>query len=69
MEPRNRFEGMNSTSLCSLAGQNDKPIPTRFLAPIGWLKILAQTKYFIGLELVRLVGSVAPNTAMPNRFH
>jgi hypothetical protein len=30
MEPRNRFQGMNSASLCSLAG-HDNPIPTRFL--------------------------------------
>jgi hypothetical protein len=33
MEPRNRFQGMNSASLCSLAGRYDNPIPTRFLAP------------------------------------
>ncbi len=41
MEPRNRFQGMNSASLCSLAGRYDKPIPTRFLAPIDCLKIPA----------------------------
>jgi hypothetical protein len=39
MEPRNRFQGMDSASLCSLAGQYDNPIPTRFLAPIECLKI------------------------------
>ncbi len=39
MEPRNRFQGMNSVSLCSLAGRYDNPIPTRFLAPIDCLKI------------------------------
>ncbi len=33
---------MNSASLCSLAGRYDNPIPTRFLAPIDCLKILAQ---------------------------
>ncbi len=38
MEPRNRFQGMNSSSLCSLAGRYDNPIPTRFLAPIDCLK-------------------------------
>jgi hypothetical protein len=42
MEPRNRFQGMNSASLCSLAGRYDNPIPTRFLAPVGCLKIPAQ---------------------------
>jgi hypothetical protein len=41
MEPRNRFQGMNSASLCSLAGRYDNPIPTRFLASIDCLKIPA----------------------------
>jgi hypothetical protein len=35
--PRN-----DSTSLCSLAGRYDNPIPTRCLAPIDCLKIPAQ---------------------------
>jgi hypothetical protein len=39
MEPRNRFQGMNSASLCSQAGRYDNPIPTRCLAPIDFLKI------------------------------
>ncbi len=34
MEPRNRFQGIDSASLCSLAGRFENPIPTRFLAPI-----------------------------------
>jgi hypothetical protein len=37
-EPRNRFQGIKSASLCSLAGRYDNPIPTRFLAPIDCLK-------------------------------
>ncbi len=41
-EPRNRFQGISSASLCSLAGRYDNPIPTRFLAPIDCLKIPAQ---------------------------
>jgi hypothetical protein len=41
MEPRNRFQGINSASLCSLAGRYDNPIPTKFLAPIDCLKIPA----------------------------
>jgi hypothetical protein len=45
MEPRNRFQGMNSASLCSLAGQYDNPIPTRFLALIDCLKIPAQNSW------------------------
>ncbi len=47
MEPRNRFQGINSASLCSPAGRYDNPIPTRFLAPIECLKIPAQVKYSI----------------------
>jgi hypothetical protein len=34
----NRFQGMNSASLYSLAGRYDKPISTRFLALIDCLK-------------------------------
>ncbi len=41
MKPRNQFQGRNSTSLCSLAGRYDNPIPTRCLAPIDCLKIPA----------------------------
>jgi hypothetical protein len=37
MEPRNRLQGMNSASLCSLAGRYDNPIPS----PIDRLKIPA----------------------------
>jgi hypothetical protein len=42
MEPRNRFQGMNSASLCSLAGRYANHVPPRFLAPIDSLKIPAQ---------------------------
>jgi hypothetical protein len=41
MGPRNQFQGMNSASLCSLAGQYDKLLPPWFLAPIDSLKIPA----------------------------
>jgi hypothetical protein len=41
MELRNRFQGMNSASLSTLAGRYDNRIPTRFLAPIDCLKIPA----------------------------
>ncbi len=40
-EPRNRFHGTDSASLCSLAGRYDHPTPTRFLAPIDCSKIPA----------------------------
>jgi hypothetical protein len=35
------FQGMNSASLCGLAGRYNNPIPTRSLAPIECLKISA----------------------------
>jgi hypothetical protein len=41
---------MSSASLCSLAGRNDNPIPTRFLAPIDCLKIPAQATYAGGID-------------------
>ncbi len=41
MEPRSRFQAMNSSSLRNLAGRYYNPIPTRFLAPIDCLKIPA----------------------------
>ncbi len=41
MKPRNRFQGINSVSLCSLAGRYDNLIPTRCLAPKDFLKIPA----------------------------
>ncbi len=37
-EPRNRFHGINSASLCSLGGRYDNPIPTRFLVPVNCSK-------------------------------
>jgi hypothetical protein len=43
-ELRNRFQGMNSATLCSLAGRYDNPIPSRFLAPINCSKIPAQAR-------------------------
>jgi hypothetical protein len=39
MDLRNRFHGIDSASLCSLAGRYDNPIPTRLLAPIDCSKI------------------------------
>ncbi len=42
MEPRNRFQGIDSASLCSLAGRYENPFPTWFLAPIDCSKIPAQ---------------------------
>jgi hypothetical protein len=47
MGPRNRFQGMNSASLCSLPGRYDNPLPPRFLTPINSLKIPAL--YTMGL--------------------
>ncbi len=40
-ESRNRFQGIDSASLCSLADRYNNPIPSRFLAPIDCSKIPA----------------------------
>jgi hypothetical protein len=46
-EPKNRFQGINSGSLCSLAGLYDNPVPIRFPVPIDCLKIPSQiSAYF-----------------------
>jgi hypothetical protein len=37
-----RSPGIDSASLCFLAGRYDNPIPTRFLAPLAFSKIPAQ---------------------------
>jgi hypothetical protein len=37
----NRFQGIDSASLCSLAGRYNNPIPTRILAPMDCYKIPA----------------------------
>jgi glucan phosphoethanolaminetransferase (alkaline phosphatase superfamily) len=68
MEPRNRFQGMNSASLCSLAGRYDNSIPIWYLAPIDCLKIPSQlcglgmgeaaTSYFLAYSYSMLRNSV-----------
>ncbi len=41
-EPRNRFQLINSASLCSIVGRQVRnTIPTRFLAPVDCSKIQA----------------------------
>jgi hypothetical protein len=42
--PRNQFQGIDSATLCSLAGHFDNPIRSRFLAPIDCSKIPALDK-------------------------
>ncbi len=74
MGPRNRFQGMNSASLCSLAGRYDNPIPLRFLAPIECLKIPAQHYCSIpggGCYLIRFskLTSTAKTAAMASFFY
>ncbi len=46
MGPQNWYQGMNSVSLCSLAGRYENPIPPWCLAPIDFLKIPAQITFF-----------------------
>jgi hypothetical protein len=54
MEARNRCQGINSASLCSLAGRYDNPIPSRCLAPIEFLQIPA-------LDFLTIYGSKEPS--------
>jgi hypothetical protein len=60
-EPRNQFQGVDSASLCSLAGRYDNPIPTRFLNPIDCPKIAAQITFtdWAGHKKVLLPGALA----------
>ncbi len=62
-EPRNRFQGINSASICSLAGRYDNPIPTRFLAFINCLKIpslyCSQVLFILRNERMDLPGVAA----------
>jgi hypothetical protein len=57
MEPRNPFQGINfSASLCSLAGRDNNPIPTRCLAPIDILKIPALDTRLTAISLHAQMG-------------
>jgi hypothetical protein len=58
MEARNRFQGMNSASLCSLGGRYDNPNPPRFLAPIDSLKIPALINTYKGAHVFRFMSSL-----------
>ncbi len=53
MGPQNWFQGMNSASLCSLAGRYENPIPPRSLAPIGFLKNSSS------VDTIQYTGSIA----------
>jgi hypothetical protein len=68
MEPRNRFQGINSASLCSLAGRYDNPIPTRFLAPIDCLKIPAQYMYVCTTSLYSIKEGRAASKSPHKKF-
>ncbi len=58
MEARNRCQGINSASLCSLAGRYDNPIPSRCLAPIEFLQIPAQATYAGGIDLLESIAGL-----------
>ena len=53
MDLRNRFHGIDSASLCSLAGRYDNPIPTWLLAPIDCSKIPALIEESVGRKVWR----------------
>ncbi len=62
MGPRNWCQGMNSASLCSLAGRYENPIPPRCLAPIDFLKIPALTEKLLRIRFLSLFR--VPGTAL-----
>jgi hypothetical protein len=71
MEPRNRFQGIDSASLCSLAGRYDNPIHTWFLAPIDCSKIPAlhlwyAKNFFPVFNLVYAIAVVVSDTYTVN---
>ncbi len=63
-EPRNRFQGIDSPSQCSLAGRYDNPLPTRFLSPVDCSKIPAQLAYYVCLTYFRLQSLQSKNIPM-----
>jgi hypothetical protein len=65
-EPRNRFEGIDSASQCSLAGRYDNPL-TRFLSPIDCSKIPAQLAYYVCVTYFRLQSLQSKNIPMTGR--
>jgi hypothetical protein len=60
-KPKNRFQGTNS----SLAGRNDNPIPTRFLAPqilfTNFSTVLAKNVIETGLNIGDVIVTILPS--------
>jgi hypothetical protein len=54
MEPRNRYQGMNSASLCSLAGRYNNHIPPRFLAPHRLFKNSSSVSQFVFILFIKV---------------
>ncbi len=65
MGPRNWFQGMNSASLCSLAGRYDIPIPPRFLAPHRFFKNSSAGGEFLGNSSSHLYDVTASRVSWP----
>jgi hypothetical protein len=53
MKPRNRFQGMNSASLCILAGRYDNPIPPRVPSPHRYFNNSSSSMYLDRKEKVK----------------
>ncbi len=71
MGPRNWFQGMDSASLCSLAGRYENPIPPLCLAPIDFLKIPAQFQvgYWPAVDTLRLTHlHTVLSVAVPQKY-
>ncbi len=77
-EPRNWFQGMNSASLCNLAGRYNNPIPPRFVAPIDFLKIPALAcrydnlipSYFLApIDCLKIPAQIPDTLSQPSNAH
>ncbi len=66
MEPRNRFQEIDSSNLCSLAGWYDKPIPTRFRAPLDCSEIPAQATQAGGIDSLQSIPGLLKRFKIPS---
>ncbi len=67
-KPRNRFHGIDSASLCSLAELYDNPIPSRFLTPIDCSNISALINFNENVYFFYVLYSILLHLP-PLRFH
>ncbi len=66
MEHRNRFQEIDSSNLCSLAGWHDKPILSRFLAPLDCSEIPAQATQTGGIDSLEWIPGLLKRLKIPS---